>query len=144
MKVRFAVALILPTLALSILAAAQSAGLTGTWALEAQAASGENYQLGAISGTLTLADKDGVVTGTWKGRMPEPWKLTGKVKDKTFELETEVRNVPATTNGEQTTAPRKWVFRGSADGDKMTGKMSLKGGEGEEPTQTFSAVRKRQ
>ena len=143
MKVRFAVAL-LPTLALSILAAAQSAGLTGTWALEAQAASGENYQLGAISGTLTLADKDGVVTGTWKGRMPEPWKLTGKVKDKTFELETEVRNVPATTNGEQTTAPRKWVFRGSADGDKMTGKMSLKGGEGEEPTQTFSAVRKRQ
>ena len=144
MKVRFAVALILPTLALSILAAAQSAGLTGTWALEAQAASGENYQLGAISGTLTLADKDGVVTGTWKGRMPEPWKLTGKVKDKTFELETEIRNVPATTNGEQTTVPRRWVFRGSADGDKMTGKMSLKGGEGEEPTQTFSAVRKRQ
>lgn len=144
MKVRFAVALILPTLALSILAAAQSAGLTGTWALEAQAASGENYQLGAISGTLTLADKDGVVTGTWKGRMPEPWKLTGKVKDKTFELETEVRNVPATTNGEQTTVPRRWVFRGSADGDKMTGRMSLKGGEGEEPTQSFSAVRKRQ
>lgn len=144
MKVRFAVALILPTLALSILAAAQSASLAGTWTLEAQAASGENYQLGAISGTLTLADKDGVVTGTWKGRMPEPWKLTGKVKDKTFELETEVRNVPATTNGEQTTVPRRWVFRGSADGDKMTGKMSLKGGEGEEPTQSFSAVRKRQ
>ena len=144
MKVRFAVALILPTLALSILEATRSANVSGTWALEAQPASGENYQLGAISGTLTLHEKDSVVTGSWKGRMPEPWKLTGRVKDNTFELETEVRNVPATTNGEQTTVPRRWVFRGSADGDKMTGKMSLRGGEGEEPTQSFSAVRKRQ
>lgn len=145
MKVRFAsVALILPALAFSILEATQSANISGSWALESQAATGDGYNLGAISGTLALEEKDGAVTGTWKGRMPEPWKLTGKVKDKTFELETEVRNIPATTNGEQTTVPRKWVFRGSADGDKMTGKMSLKGGEGEEPTQSFSAVRKRQ
>jgi hypothetical protein len=84
------------------------------------------------------------VTGMWKGRMPEPWKLTGRVKGNTFELETEVRNVPATREGEQTSVPRRWVFRGSADGDKITGKMSLAGGEGEEPTQSFSAVRKRQ
>jgi hypothetical protein len=76
--------------------------------------------------------------------MPEPWKLTGRVKGNTFELETELRNVPATRNGEQTSVPRRWVFRGSADGDKITGKMSLAGGEGEEPTHSFSAVRKRQ
>jgi hypothetical protein len=143
MKVRFAAALMLATLALSILTATQSANLSGTWALEAPAASGPNYQLGAVSGTLTLEDKDSVVTGTWKGSMPEPWTLTGRVKGNTFELETEVRNLSATKDGEQTSVPRRWVFRGSADGDKITGKMGLSGGEGEEPTRSFSAVRKR-
>ena len=143
MKVRCPVALVLAAVAPSVLAAMLSANLSGTWALEAQAASGPDYQLGAFSGTLTLEDKNGAVTGTWKGKMPEPWKLTGRVKGNTFALETEVRKVPATRNGEPTSVPRRWVFRGSADGDRITGKMSLVGGEGEEPTQSFSAVRKR-
>jgi hypothetical protein len=70
MNVRFVVALILATLALSILAATQSANLSGTWALEAQAASGPDYQLGALSGTLTLEVKDSVVTARGRGRCP--------------------------------------------------------------------------
>jgi hypothetical protein len=76
--------------------------------------------------------------------MPDPWKLTGHVKGNSFELETEVRNVPSTSDGAQTSVPRRWVFRGNADGDRITGTMSLAGGEGEEPTQSFSAVRQRQ
>jgi hypothetical protein len=126
-----------------MIAAAQSPNLSGSWALDAPATSGQNFQLGAAAGTLTLEHKGEVVTGTWKGRMPEPWKLTGHVKDHTFELESETRGVPATVDGQQTTVPRHWVFRGSADGDKMTGSMQLAGGDGEPPSQPFSAVRKR-
>ena len=143
MPVRFAVASMVATLTIPFLAATQSANLSGTWTVEAQAANDANYQLGAVSGTLTLADTDSVVTGTWKGRMPEPWQLTGRVKDDTFELESETRDVPATVNGQATTVPRHWIFRGTADGDKMTGSMQLAGGQGEPPSQPFSAVRKR-
>lgn len=143
MKMRLAVALILSTFQLSILVAAQSPNLSGSWALDAAAASGDNFQLGALSGTLTLEHQGDVVTGTWKGRMPEPWKLTGSVKGNTFELQSETRGVPATVNDEPTTVPRHWIFRGSADGDKMTGSMLLAGGEGDPPTQRFSAARQR-
>jgi len=126
-----------------MMAAVQSPNVSGAWALDAPAASGPNFQLGALSGTLTLEQKGEAVTGTWKGRMPEPWKLTGKVKGNMFELESETREVSATVNDEPATVPRHWIFRGSADGDKMTGSMSLAGGDGETPTQAFTAVRKR-
>ena len=126
-----------------MMAAVQSPNLAGSWAVEAPATSGENFQLGAAAGTLTLEHQGDAVTGTWKGRMPEPWKLTGRVKDNTFELESETRDVPATVDGQATTVPRHWIFRGTADGDKMTGSMQLAGGQGEPPSQAFSAVRKR-
>lgn len=126
-----------------MMAAVQSPNLSGSWALEAPATSGENFQLGAASGTLTLEQKGDAVTGSWKGRMPEPWKLTGQVKDGTFELQTETRSVPATVNGEPTTVPRHWMFRGTVDGDNMTGSMQLAGGDGDPPSQPFTAVRKR-
>lgn len=126
-----------------MMAAVQSPNLSGSWALDAPAASGENFQLGAAAGTLRLEHNGEAVTGTWKGRMPEPWKLTGRVKDNTFELESETRDVPATVDGQATTVPRHWIFRGTADGDKMTGSMQLAGGQGAPPSQAFSAVRKR-
>lgn len=126
-----------------MLVAVQSPNLSGSWALEAPATSGENFQLSAQSGTLTLEHTGATVTGTWKGRMPDPWKLTGNVKGNTFELQTEVRGVPATRNGEPTTVQRRWIFRGSVDADKMTGSMQLAGGDGELPAQPFTAARKR-
>ena len=121
----------------------QSPDVTGSWALQAPAASGQNFQLGAQSGTLTLEQKGEAVTGTWKGRMPEPWKLTGTLKGNAFEFETETREIPATVDGQPTTVPRHWIFRGTADGDKMTGSMLLAGGDVEFPSQEFSASRKR-
>jgi hypothetical protein len=126
-----------------MMAAAQSPNVSGRWAVEAPATSGENFQLGAASGTLTLDHTGDAVTGTWKGRMPEPWKLAGRVKGNSFELESETRQIPATRNDEPTTVPRRWIFRGTAEGDKMSGSMQLAGGDGEPPSQPFTAVRKR-
>ena len=142
MKVRLVVAVILAAFQFPVFAA-QSSNLSGSWAVEAPAASGANFQLGAASGTLTLEQKGEVVTGTWKGRMPEPWKLSGHVKGNAFELQTEFRGVPATVNDEPATVQRRWIFSGTVDGDTMTGSMSLAGGDGEAPTQPFSAARRR-
>ena len=59
-----------------------------------------------------------------------------------LELQTETRDLPATKNGEKTTIRRSWVFRGSVDGDKMSGVFILSGGDGEPPAQPFTAARK--
>ncbi len=143
MTVRIGIAMFMTIAFLSSNLLSQNANLAGNWSVEAPAASGENYQLGPQSGLLTLNLNGDEVTGTWKGRMPEPWKLTGRAKENTFELQTETRNLPATRDGEQTTVPRHWIFRGSVGGDELTGTMSLAGGGGVEPTQAFSAARKR-
>lgn len=149
MTIRFATALLLATLAGSMLIAAQAANVSGSWNLQAEAAqgvfpNGGSWQVGALSGTLTLEQKGDAVTGSWKGRQPEPWALTGRVDGSKFELQTEVRNIPATRNGEQTTVPRRWVFRGTAEGDILSGSMGLAGGDDDPTTQPFSAARKRQ
>jgi hypothetical protein len=141
MRVRLAVAVILSAFQLS--AFAQSQTLTGSWALEAPGVTGPNFQLSSQAGTMTLEQKGDAVTGTWKGRMPEPWKLTGSLRGNAFELQTEVRQLPATRDGESTTVARSWIFRGKVNGDKMTGTMMLAGGEGEPPSQPFSAARKK-
>jgi hypothetical protein len=140
-------AVALATLPFSILAA-QAANVSGSWTLQAEAAEGAfpnggTWQVGALSGTLTLEQKGDVVTGSWKGRQPEPWKLTGRIDGSKFELQTEDRQIPATRNGEQTTVPRHWIFLGTADRDTLSGSMSLAGSEGEPTSQPFSAARKR-
>ena len=127
--------------------AAQSSNLAGTWAVDVKAAQvqtgdGTNWNLVAISGTLTLEQKGDAVTGTWQGRMPDPWKVTGKLEKGSFELQTETRDLPAPRNGEKTTIKRSWIFRGSLDGDKMSGVFILSGGEGEPPAQPFTGARK--
>jgi hypothetical protein len=148
MKIRLAVVLMLAMIPLSILAATQAANVSGSWKVDTTAAAGEadgsTWSLGALSGTLTLEQKDDAVTGSWKGRQPEPWVLTGRVTGMDFEFQTEARDIPAIRNGEQTTVPRRWIFRGTVDGDKLTGSMSLAGGDGDPPTQPFSAARQRQ
>lgn len=148
MNARLLVALMLAIVPLSISARTQSIDLSGGWALEApqtegQAADGSNWVMVAVSGTLTLDQKADAVTGSWKGRLPEPWPLTGRLQGATFELQTEVREIPASRNGEKRMLRRRWVFRGTVDGDKMTGSMHLAGEDGESPEQPFTAVRKR-
>jgi hypothetical protein len=146
MKARLAAGVIVATL--PILIAAQAANVSGTWSLQADAAEGAfpnggNWQVGAVSGTLTLEQKGNAVTGSWKGRQPEPWTLTGRIDGSTFELQTEDRQIPATRNGEQTTVSRHWIFSGTVHGDTLSGSMSLAGSEGEPTSQPFSAARKR-
>jgi hypothetical protein len=148
MRLGLCLALVFAMLQLAVLGADQSPTLTGTWAVEAaaaesQTADGGTFSLTALSGTLTLEQKGEAVTGSWKGRLPEPWPLTGRVQETTFELQTEVREMPASRNGEKMTIRRSWIFRGSIEGDKVSGSMSLMGGEGDPPTQPFSAVRNR-
>src|SRR5262245_11607436 len=93
-------ALVLAALTLpSALLATQPAGIAGSWALQAPETetnddAGNRTVLTAITGTLTLDQKADVVSGSWKGRMPKPWTLTGHVDGKTFELETETRDMP--------------------------------------------------
>jgi len=139
--------LLLGTLAGSLLVAAQAANVSGTWTLQADAAegvfpNGGTWKVGALSGTLTLEQKGDVVTGSWKGRQPEPWALTGRIDGSKFDLQTEERQIPATRNGEQTTVARRWFFSGTADGNTLSGSMSLAGGDGEPTAQSFSAARR--
>ena len=145
MKIRLATVFMLAVFALPILAATKAANVSGRWRLDAIAASGSTWSLGGLSGTLTLEQKGDAVTGSWQGRQPKPWAVTGRVTGTDFEFETEIRDVPATRNGEETTVPRHWIFRGTADGDTLSGSMSLAGGgDGDPPTQPFSAARQPQ
>jgi len=141
--------LLLGTLAASSFVAAQAGNVSGAWTLQAEAAegvysNGGTWKVGALSGTLTLEQKGDVVTGSWKGRQPEPWALTGRIDGSKFEFQTEERQIPAMRNGEQTTVPRRWFFSGTADGNTLSGSMSLAGGDSDPTAQSFSAARKPQ
>jgi len=147
MRPRLAVALIPAIFVIaSGLSATQSISLTGVWALEASATetsddNGNTTRLLALSGTLTLEQKADVVSGSWKGRLPTSWALTGRLDGNRFELQTETRDMPIESNGQRQQVPRHWIFRGTIDGKKLTGTMALAGGEGEPPMQPFSAQR---
>ena len=145
MRARLAVALMLFQLPV---VSAQSPALTGAWAVEAKAAQvqtdeGVNWNMGPVSGTLTLEQKGDAVTGTWQGALPGPWKVTGKAEKGSFELQTEVRDLPAERDGQKTTVARSWIFRGSVDGDKLSGMLMLSGGERNPPGRPFAGARKK-
>jgi len=146
MLTRHGLALALTSFSLSALVLAQTPNLSGSWALEAPqkeetSADGENWVLVAMSGTLTLDVKGDVVTGTWKGRAPKPWQVSGSVKGNAFELQTEMRDLQQTRNDEVQTVRRRWIFAGTVDGDALTGSMRLAGDDGGSPAQAFSAKR---
>lgn len=146
MRVQLVLILVFATLALSPIHARQSSGLTGTWSVDApetQSQSGdENWVLIALKGTLTLEEKSGAVTGTWKGVSPKPWQLTGHIEDKTFELQTEQRDLMTDRDGEKRAVSVHWTFRGTINGDKLSGSMFLQG-ENAAPSQAFTAERTR-
>lgn len=149
MKVRLGILLASAVLQLVPLEAHRAASLSGKWSVVAEAAEVESpdgtekYSMVAIAGTLQLDQKDRAVTGSWQGRMPAPWSLTGSVDGATFELKTDTRDMPITRNGEQQMVERQWIFKGTLDGDTLTGAMFLTGGQKEPPSQPFSATRVR-
>ena len=109
---------------------ADAASLAGPWTVTTEGArgtteNGSNWSLGAMTGTLTLTQKDNDITGSWKGQMPAPWALTGQLTDRAFVLETEWRDIPATRDGVESTARARWIFRGTVSGDTATGTMTL-------------------
>jgi hypothetical protein len=103
-------------LAIALMLAVQSGTLSGEWAVDAPqteglAASGENWVLVAQSGGLTLDQKGDAVTGSFKGRAPEPWPLTGRVDGDTFELQTVFRDLPVCRDGVKGTIRRRGGHR---------------------------------
>ena len=146
MLTRLGLALALTSFSLVTVNFANAPSLAGSWALEAPrteatTADGESWVLVALSGELTLVVNGDAVTGSWKGRAPEPWPLNGSVTGNAFELRTEMRDVTTTRNGEPRTIRRRWIFAGTTDGDTLTGSMRLAGDDGESPSQPFTANR---
>ena len=127
MKLRLGILLASALLQFAPLEAQRAASLSGKWSVDAEGSEVESpdgtekWTLVPISGTLQLDQKDSAVTGSWQGRMPAPWKLTGNVDGVTFELQSETRDMPVETNGERTTVKRHWIFKGTIDGDTLSG-----------------------
>ena len=93
---------------------AQAPSLAGRWTVTTEGArgttdDGSQWTLGAMTGALTLAQKNKDITGSRKGQMPAPWALTGQLTDRDFVLETEWRDIPATRDGVQSTARARWI-----------------------------------
>jgi len=149
MKLRLGILLASAVLHLVTLEAHRAASLSGKWSVVAEAAEVESadgsqrWTLVAIAGTLQLEQKDSAVTGSWQGRLPAPWALTGKVDGQTFELQTEDRDMPVETDGQRSTVRRHWIFKGTIDGDALSGAMFLAGGATTTPSQPFTATRVR-
>ena len=147
MKTGLAVALASVALLLAIFVVTRGADVSGTWSVAADAAegvfpNGEKWQVIPVSGELTLEQNGGSVTGSWKGRQPEPWPLTGSMDDGAFHLFTDLRGIPAMREGKEISVNRRWIFRGTVDGNTLSGSMSLAGDDGAPTTQPFMAVRK--
>jgi hypothetical protein len=129
-----------------VLAHAQAPSLSGEWKLTAEAMEGTTddggtWRLNAVSGTLTLDQKDTDVSGSWKGVMPNPWSLSGHHKNSGFELRTEWRELPITRNGLKSTERVRWIFRGTVTGDAASGTVSVETVKQEGRLQPFTARR---
>lgn len=128
--------------------AAQPRTLAGTWALKADAASGQtpdggNWSRDTLTGTLVIELKDTAITGTWTGPKGDAWPFTGQLKVDRFELTTSVRELPVTIDGRQSTVRFRWRFRGENDHDTLRGTMVLdREGEQSERLQPFTATRR--
>lgn len=121
---------------------AQSGNVAGAWALKTEAHPSPGFNIGALSGTLTLAQQDGKLTGSWKGQLPEPWTLSGQLKDGKFEARTEEKEVPAVRDDVTTRIPVRWLFKGSVSGDTLTGTMTMEQGTKHSEPQPFKATRR--
>jgi hypothetical protein len=129
--------------------ATRAENVSGTWSVVADTAEGvfkdgSKWSVIPVSGTLTLEQQGNALTGSWKGRQPEPWPLSGRIDGKTFEFQTAVRSIAAVREGQEITVPKRWIFRGTVDGNNLTGSMSLAGEDAEPTTQPFIGVRQPQ
>ena len=116
--------------ALAIGVAAQESPVAGTWSVKGEPASGHNdtggtWNRSAVTGILVIAEKDGVLTGTWTPTKRIALKFTGQLKGDAFEFEAEPRDVPADVNGVATTLRMRWTFTGALKDGQLRGTMSL-------------------
>ena len=142
-----------PTLVIALCAAlvtssrADAASLAGPWTVTTEGArgttdNGGGWTLPAMTGSLTLTQKDNDITGSWKGQMPAPWALTGHVDGRAFVMQTEWRDIPATRDGVESTARARWIFRGTVSEDTAAGTMTLEvENAGGDRSQPFKAKR---
>ena len=148
MKTGLVVAVTSVALLLAIFVVTRGPSVAGTWSVAADAAegvfpNGEKWQVIPVSGELTLEQRGGTVTGSWKGRQPEPWPLNGTMEGAAFHLFTDPRSIAAIQLGKEISVTKRWVFRGTVEGNTLSGSMSLTG-DGDPTTQPFTAVRKPQ
>jgi hypothetical protein len=135
---------ILFVIALPILGTTQERGPSGQWSLDAEGAEGDGWKLSPIHGTLSLEQNGDKITGSWIGPFKENvWKLEGTIKDASFDVQSDQRDIPVTRDGVTTMEPARWVFKGKASGDTMTGMMALDRGPSALREQAFSATRTR-
>ena len=133
--------------ALTIGVAAQSSPVAGTWSVKGVAASGQNdsggtWNRSAVTGILEIAEKDGVLTGTWTPTKRIALKFTGQLKANAFEFEAEPRDVPAEINGVASTLRMRWTFTGVSKDGRLSGTMSLDNvGDPASQPQPFTAER---
>jgi hypothetical protein len=126
--------------------AAESTQLTGEWTLDAPAASGVTdaggqWNVSAQSGTLTLEERDGVLSGQWQGRLSDHSGPQGATARGRFRIPVRVPGSPRGDRRRQDHAARRWTFNGTASGDTLTETMSLDTESRRGPEQAFSAER---
>ena len=129
-----------------LLLASLAATATGTWDLKSDEMKSEKWTLSPIAGTLVLEERGTELKGTWTGPMKEePWILTGQIKDGTFDLRSEPREIDVTRDGAKSKVKARWVFRGTVTDDTMTGTMMLDrdSDTGVLPRRPFKATRRR-
>jgi imidazolonepropionase-like amidohydrolase len=92
-------------------AAVSASPIDGTWSLTVRAAQG------SVSMQVTLTAEDGRLTGTYSGDRGSGDIRGGTFDGKTFEL-------TISANAQSEAESGDWVFRGTVDGDSMSGTVS--------------------
>jgi imidazolonepropionase-like amidohydrolase len=92
-------------------APASASPIDGTWSLTVRAAQG------SVSMQVTLTAEDGRLTGTYSGDRGSGDIRGGTFDGKTFEL-------TISANAQSEAESGDWVFRGTVDGDSMSGTVS--------------------
>jgi hypothetical protein len=104
--------------------------IAGQWTVTAAAAQGDspnggNWSRSAVTGTLTITEKDNKVSGTWNATNGEEWPLTGHIDGTGFSFSTVARDLAVVIDGKEAKMRYRWTFRGDLGRTTLRGTMSL-------------------
>lgn len=125
--------------------AAERVNLSGTWvvsasAIEGQSPNGRTWRRSAIKTEMVLEQAGDTLRGSWTGLKGEVWRLSGRVQDNAFEVESETRELRGAGNE---SASFRWRIRGSLEGDHMKGTLYFEREDDDElRPQPFTATRR--